>query len=318
MQGRQTNPKVGRRWGRQVTAAVKRLGVPVGLRLGSFRHYPPRELRVASPAAFEGPPGPSISIVTPSFNQAPFLEATLRSVLDQGYEPLEYIVQDGGSTDGSVDVIQRHASDLTHWESAPDAGQSDAINCGFAHSTGEIMAWLNSDDLILPGTLACVAQFFRDHPDVDVVYGHRFIIDEQGRDVGRWVLPSHWRGAILWRCYVPQETMFWRRLIWQAAGGYVDASLQFAMDWDLVLRFHAAGAKFHRIPRFLGAFRTHDQQKSLAWVEETGVAEFEQLRRKYLRGMAKSQAARMGSAIHLLRSIGSTWAYQCGLNSPRT
>jgi len=123
---------------------------------------------------------PRITIVTPSFNQAFFLEATLRSVLDQNYSNLEYIIMDGGSTDGSVDVIQRYADRLAHWEAHRDLGQADAIYRGFERSTGDILGWLNSDDLLLPGSLQKVGEFFAARPDVDCVVAGCITIDAAG------------------------------------------------------------------------------------------------------------------------------------------
>ena len=155
-----------------------------------------------------------ISIVTPSFNQGHVLEATLRSVLDQGYSALQYVVQDGGSTDASVAILERYSARLFAWESARDGGQSAAINRGLRRTTGDIMAYLNSDDILLPGSLAYVADFFARHPDVDVVYGHRVLIDDTGAEVGRWVLPPHDDRVIAFADFIPQETMFWRRRAW--------------------------------------------------------------------------------------------------------
>ena len=223
------------------------------------------------------PSPPSISIVTPSFNQGHVLEETIRSVLEQGYPALEYIVQDGGSTDGSVGILERYTSRLTYWESAPDGGQSAAINLGMQRTTGEIMAYLNSDDLLLPGSLAYVADFFQTHPDVDVVYGHRVLIDEGSQEIGRWVLPPHDEHAIAFADFIPQETMFWRRSAWERAGARIDESFQFAMDWDLILRFRDAGLTFRRLPRFLGAFRVWPDQKSLSWWLPFGRRESERL-----------------------------------------
>src|SRR5262249_1995819 len=178
-----------------------------------------------------------IAIVTPSFNQGAFLERTLASVLGQQYPRLEYVVQDGGSTDGTLAVLQRYRDQLTHWESVRDRGQAHAINLGFRRTTGDIMAYLNSDDLLFPGALAFVARYFAAHPQVDVVYGHRVIIDEQDQEVGRWVLPPHEDEVLSWTDPVPQETVFWRRRVWERVGGAMDESFQFALDWDLLLRF---------------------------------------------------------------------------------
>ena len=132
---------------------------------------------------------------------------------------------------------------------------AQAINRGFAHSTGDIMAYLNADDLLLPGSLNFVAAYFEAHPDIDVVYGHRVLIDADGAEIGRWVLPPHEDEVLSWADFVPQETLFWRRDMGERAGGAMDESFRFALDWDLLLRFRDAGARFVRLPRFLGAFR---------------------------------------------------------------
>lgn len=219
---------------------------------------PAKYLREQAPS-----PAPGVSIVTPSYQQGRFLGRTLYSVVNQGYPALEYVVEDGGSTDETLDVLQRFGPLLTRWRSEHDDGQADAINRGFAGSSGEIMAWLNSDDLLLPGSLAYVARFFADNPDVDVVYGNRIMIDENDAQIGTWILPPHDDLALTLADHIPQETIFWRRRIWEAAGGHVDPSFSYALDWDLLLRFRDAGARMVRLPRYLGAFRVHNEQKSM-------------------------------------------------------
>lgn len=235
-------------------------------RYGILHQYKPRGLVLPSRYSKESIPrdAPVISIVTPSYNQAVFLERTMHSVLDQKYPRLQYIVQDGGSTDGSAQLIEQFGDQLTHWESAPDRGQASAINLGFRHATGAILAYLNSDDVLLPGSLAYVARYFTDHPEVDVIYGHRIVIDSNDGETARWIMPPHDDEILSWEDCVPQETMFWRREIWERVGARLDESFQFAMDWDLILRFREAGARFARVPRFLGAFRTQPDQKTLA------------------------------------------------------
>jgi len=225
---------------------------------------------------------PALSIVTPSYNQGMFLERTMRSVLDQEYPRLEYIVQDGGSNDGTKELLRSYGDKLHHWESHADSGQAQAINFGFRHATGDILAYLNSDDLLLPGSLAYVARYFNAHPDVDVLYGHRIIIDVNDQEVGRWILPPHEDDLLSWADFVPQETLFWRRRIWERVGGRLDTSFQFALDWDLLIRFRDAGARFTRVPRFLGAFRVHPQQKTSARIADLGYAEMLRLRQRCL------------------------------------
>jgi glycosyltransferase involved in cell wall biosynthesis len=251
-------------------------------RLGILRQHPPKTLRPppAYAASLPAAAAPRISIVTPSFHQAPFIERTIASVLDQQYPNLEYHVQDGASGDGTRDILERYAGRLSSWESTPDQGQTEAINRGFAHTTGEIMAWLNSDDILLPGALARVGDFFGRNPEVDVVYGHRILIDENDREIGRWILPRHDDKVLSWADFVPQETLFWRRALWDKAGGRVDESFRFAMDWDLLVRFRNAGARFERLPYFLGGFRIHPQQKTSAAISDVGFKEMDRIRER--------------------------------------
>lgn len=251
-------------------------------KLGSLHQHPPRPMYI--PSHYKHPASisdlPSISIITPSFNHGRFIERTITSVLNQQYPGLQYIVQDAASTDETLDVLNRYSSVLAHVESAPDTGFGNGINRGFGHATGEIMGWLNSDDLLLPGALSYVGRYFAEHPDVDVVYGHRVVIDEHDAEIGRWVLPPHDSEVLTWADYVPQETLFWRRRIWDKAGGAIDESFRFAIDWDLLLRFREAGATFARLPRFLGAFRVHPHQKTSAEMSSIGIQEMNRLRER--------------------------------------
>ena len=266
-------------WTRRVFDGRQWLKKIIRVPLGIHCQYRPRPLTV--PPHYTNPASPSspltFSIVTPSYNQGPYLEKTLRSVLDQNYPHLEYVVQDGGSSDESKDVLARYGNRLTSWESRPDRGQAHAINLGFRHCGGDVFAYLNSDDLLLPGTLHYVADYFDSHPNVDVVYGHRVVIDSDDAEVGRWVLPPHDNNFLRWADFVPQETLFWRRRIWEKVGATLDESFQFALDWDLLLRFLDAGARFARLPRFLGAFRVHSEQKTSAQLFELGLPEMNRL-----------------------------------------
>jgi glycosyltransferase involved in cell wall biosynthesis/GT2 family glycosyltransferase len=295
--------------------AKKRLGRLLLPTAGVLRQHSPRPLAIRAGAATEVAPCPAplISVVTPSYNQAAFLERTIRSVLSQNYPRLEYIVQDGGSSDATALVLRRFAASLTHWESIPDHGQAHALNLGFRHTTGEIMAYLNSDDLLLPGSLAAVARFFAGHPDVDVVYSHRVIIDPDDQEVGRWVLPPHDNDILAWDDYVPQETLFWRRSIWERAGGRMDESFHFALDWDLLLRFRKAGARFVRLPRFLGAFRIHPQQKTSARFTELYYPEVRRLRERcHGRTIAREEVLR-ARRPYLRRQVLFRQLYRLGL-----
>lgn len=222
----------------------------------------------------------TISIVTPTLNGAQFLLYTIESVLAQEYPSVEYIIQDGGSTDETLGILDAYKDKLAHVASEKDDGMAQAINRGFAHASGAIMAYLNSDDVLLPGTLQYVAAYFETHPDVDVVYGHRVLIDEHNAEIGRWVLPPHDDAMLSWADYVPQETMFWRRSVWDRAGGEMDESFRFALDWDLLLRFRDLGARFKRLPRFLAAFRVHAVQKTSVELGDVGAGEMARLRKR--------------------------------------
>jgi glycosyltransferase involved in cell wall biosynthesis len=266
-------------------------------RIGSLRQHPPRPLML--PRSYFRTVSPdeplTISIVTPSLNQGRFLERTLTSVIQQRYPALQYVVEDGGSTDESIEIIRRLEALITSWRSAEDLGQADAINRGFAHTSGEIMGWLNSDDVLLPGSLAYVAGYFATHPDVDVVYGDRLLIDEDDQEIGAWVLPAHDDSVLRITDFVPQETLFWRRSAWEAAGGALDLEFHYALDWDLLLRFQQTGARIVHLSRFLGAFRVHDDQKTLrlesAGLDETAV----------LRGRTYGRAVRVDEFPRVLR-----------------
>jgi glycosyltransferase involved in cell wall biosynthesis len=294
---------------RRATAMV------LGARLHKLHQYHSREMKIpawyAKAALPENPP--IISIVTPSYNQGQFLEKTITSVLDQGYPRLEYVVQDGGSKDDSVQVMEKYRSRLLHAESKRDKGQGNAINLGFVHANkGEIMAYLNSDDILLPGSLNYVASYFQAHPEVDVVYGHRIIIDQHDREVGRWVLPRHSDKMLVWADYIPQETMFWRRRIWDKVGG-IDESFRFALDWDLLLRFRDAGAKFVRLPRFLGAFRLHITQKTSAEMSDVGTHEMGLLRQRVHGAPMGLEQIRKNLRGYMLAHVWHNWLYRLGL-----
>lgn len=203
---------------------------------------------------------PRISIVTPSFNDAAYLEKTIRSVLEQGYPNLEYIIVDGGSTDGSVEIIRKYEHSLAWWCSEPDGGMYDAINKGFNHATGEIMGWINSDDIHHPGSLFILAELFGEHENVNWVQGIPNVVDERGRVVyinQSAIADKYWfylKRHVKSRRYIQQESTFWRRSLWEKAGGYVSSKFKYAGDFELWLRFF----KYDRIvsvPALLGAFR---------------------------------------------------------------
>jgi glycosyltransferase involved in cell wall biosynthesis len=183
-----------------------------------------------------------ISLITPSFNQAQFIRRTIDSVLEQqGNFELDYRVLDGGSTDGTLDILASYGNQL-QWVSEPDRGQVDAINKGLRSATGDVVGWLNSDDVLLPGALARVADGFKAHPEVEWVHGRCLIIDEHDTEVRRWVTAyKHFRSRrhtlenLLTENYISQMTVFWRRSV-QEAIGYLDPEIRYAFDYDLILR----------------------------------------------------------------------------------
>uniref|UniRef100_A0A7V0Z6Q1 Glycosyltransferase n=1 Tax=candidate division WOR-3 bacterium TaxID=2052148 RepID=A0A7V0Z6Q1_UNCW3 len=204
---------------------------------------------------------PKISIVTPSYNQAEFLERTILSVLNQNYPNLEYIIIDGGSTDNTLDIIHHYAKKLAFFQSKPDDGQADAIKQGFARATGDILLWVNSDDLLLPDALTDIARYFIRHPNVDLVIGRSIIIDSDARVLRKiWPVKPSFESLYYWGCGFNQVASAWRRTLYDDVGG-IDPSLHFCMDYDLYLRF-LHKCKVGIIPRYLAAYRIHSASKS--------------------------------------------------------
>ena len=278
----------------------------------TYEQHPPRPLDLSALRGQVNLPKqvPSIAIVTPSFNHARFLPATIDSVIGQNYPALFYHVQDGGSNDGTVNILNGYDGRIS-WRSAPDKGQADAINLGFAGVDCDIMAYLNSDDILLPGALASVAKFFSERPDVDVVYGHRIFIDHDGSEIGRAILPAHSAKALHYAGYVPQETMFWRRRVWDGIGP-MDIQFQYALDWDFMLRAQDAGFKFKRLREFHACFRVHDEQKTTR-IYELGRKEMEKLRLRKLGHVPTQREIYRAIMPYLLRQFVFHWSYQLGI-----
>ncbi len=211
---------------------------------------------------------PPITVITPSFNQAQFLEQTITSILDQGYPNLEYIIIDGGSTDHSVEIIQKYADRLTYWVSEKDRGQTHAINKGLERATGDIIAYLNSDDYYLPGTLHQVAEYFGQHPDVDLLHGRCRSVDVNGEKIGERFgdISSYSEILDLWdvwwakRNFVQPE-VFWSRRITEKIGLFRE-DLYFVMDYEYWLRILQAGGKVGQLDSELACFRLQPNQKS--------------------------------------------------------
>lgn len=234
-------------------------------------------------------PLPLISVVTPNYNYGHYLEATMRSVLDQQAPNLEYIVIDDGSTDQSPDLIQRYASQLAYWEHQPNQGQAQAINHGFAQSSGEIMAWLNSDDKYLPWTLEVVTAIFQDCPEVEWLTTGRLLLwnpagtpwnvintDGYGRKLfysGRYAL-----GTSVCSLVIQQESTFWRRSLWERAGSSLRSGLSM-LDFDLWARFWQL-ADLYTVPIPLAGYRVHPTARSVREPEKS-CREFAQILAEY-------------------------------------
>ena len=206
---------------------------------------------------------PRISVVTPCLNGADYLEAAMDSVLSQGYPDLEYVVVDGGSTDGSVEIIRKHSAHLAFWVSEPDRGHAHALNKGFTKTTGPIMGWLNHDDVLLPGSLGLLAHLFGAFAEIEWLTAQPGHVDGQGALVGAYP-PRLWSrlgfltGDYQW---IQQESTYWRRGLWQRAGGSVSEEYEMASDFELWMRFFRH-ARLYSTYGLVGAFRFRPDQRT--------------------------------------------------------
>lgn len=224
---------------------------------------------------------PRITVVTPSFQMGRVLETTLRSVVDQGYPELEYIVMDGGSTDGSVEILERYTDRIAYWQSEPDAGQTHAIRAGFARATGEVLCWVNADDLLMPGALAAVGAWFAEDAARRFLVSHALRLDALGRPLRRWYAAPPTYRAVLYGGSNPgfaQPAAFWTRAAYEAAGG-IDADYTSIMDVAWYLRL-LEGGPAGLLHAFTAAFREHGDQKSGVLREATR-AELERIRARH-------------------------------------
>jgi glycosyltransferase involved in cell wall biosynthesis len=204
---------------------------------------------------------PKITVVTPSFNQVEFLERTILSVLNQDYPNLEYVVIDGGSTDGSVDIIRKYEDRLAYWVSEPDRGQTEAINKGLRRATGEWLAWQNSDDVYYPGVFWDVARAAARHPEADLIIGNMKLIDSLDHELRyfHYVTPSH--GALLAEGMVlTNQAAFWRRGVHDEIG-WLDESLHYCFDYEWFLRLTEKHRGVH-VNKLWGGYRLHDETKT--------------------------------------------------------
>ncbi len=235
----------------------------------SFRHSPANVIskmsnRSAGNSATMAIVGPKISVVMPSYNQQEFIERSILSVLNQNYPNLEFIIIDGGSKDGTVDIIKKYESIIAYWISEPDNGQSDALNKGFARATGDICGWLNSDDIYMPGAFERVVAAFSRHPEKDIVFGDWLAINIEGRILAHEyafdfnLSQLKYEGAA-----INAQAMFWRCEVHERFGGFL-VSLHNTMDYQMILAFgiNEGNSAFLRVPEALGCFRRYDAQKT--------------------------------------------------------
>jgi hypothetical protein len=215
-----------------------------------------------------------VCIVTPSLNQAEFIEETIRSVLTQDYPNIAYMVVDGGSRDGTLDILRRHEGEL-RWTSGEDDGQSDAINRGFAAGSGEIIAWLNADDRYTPGAFRAAVEAFVQEPSLDLVYGQAVFIDRAGRSLGaaRHGEPWNLRELVHGTNFVQQPAAFFRRTAFEAVGG-LDVDLHYVMDYDLWIRLGSRGT-VRFMPQVLAEVRMYAETKTATG----GLPRFEEMER---------------------------------------
>jgi len=257
---------------------------------------------------------PLVSIITPSYNQVAYLEQTIHSVLAQNYPNIQYLISDGGSTDGSVDIIRKYADHISWWVSEPDLGQADAINKGVAHSDGEIIAWLNSDDIYAPGAIASAVRALQDHPEAGLVYGRAVSITSKSRPLNdlafdRWGVDDLAAFNIL-----TQPAVFIRREAWERAGG-LDPSYHMLLDHHLWLRI-AAQFPIVGIPEVWAFARHHPTAKNVAQAEKFGQEAFRilawmqtdpTLSLVFARHPRKIQAATLRFSARYLLDGGKAW-----------
>jgi len=244
-------------------------------------------------------PLPRISLITPVRNSAPYLEQTIRSILLQNYPNLEYFIVDGGSTDGTLDIVRKYESQISGWISEPDRGMYDALNKGFARTSGEIMGWISATDMLHVGGLCVVGSVFRQLPEVEWITGRPTTFNEEGMTVGvfnlmRWSRYRFLGGA---NRYIQQESTFWRRSLWDKAGRYVDASRRMASDFELWVRFFRH-ASLYTVDALIGGFRLHAASLGVQQVAEIHRIQDE---------IIESELSRLSTfrSLKLLREISS-------------
>ena len=246
----------------------------------------------------------TLTVVTPSYNQARFLDETLRSVLSQRDRVHEYYVLDGGSTDGSVDLIKKYDDRIDFWVSEKDKGQSDAIHRGFQRATGDVLCWLNSDDVFLPGALQRVIDAFDRHPEWDVLTAWHVQTDADSRILSMHRIPRDGHDLAKWGIiHVCQQTCFFRRRVYEAVGG-LNLDLHCVMDGDLWLRMFRHGTTWGHVPHYLAAFRQHPAAKNSSWHAKYA-EEYQWLYRTYPEYCAPNLKHKAGRGFYWLTQLAS-------------
>ena len=242
-------------------SALVRVHYLVGLKRNFVRHS--CNCNEASPVLDERSEWPLVSIITPSYNQGHFIEETILSVIGQDYPCLEHIVIDGGSTDGTLDILRKYDGRIK-WISEPDEGQANAINKGFQRAGGDILGWINSDDVYTEGAIKAVVGFLADHPDVTMVHGDCALIDSKGRVKSIRKTANFGLDKLLGIVTIAQPTVFFRREVLGLIG-LLDESLSFVLDWEYWVRMGIYGLKMKHVPRVQASFREHDDSKTLSY-----------------------------------------------------
>jgi glycosyltransferase involved in cell wall biosynthesis len=222
---------------------------------------------------------PIVSVITPTYNQARFIKATIESVLSQNYSPLEYIIVDDGSTDTTRDILESYGTRL-RWITKHNAGQSSAVNDGWRMASGDILGWLNSDDMYLPNAVSTAVSFLQNHPDVDAVYGGAYDSDEEGHLLRRSPTEPFNLARLAERDIICQPSVFLRRSLVERIGG-LDASLYYCMDYEYWIRIGQSGSRFGFVPEYLAVHRVHHGTKTASGGATNFVEIMEMLRRRY-------------------------------------
>ena len=248
---------------------------------------------------------PKISIVTPSFNQGQYIEQTILSVLNQNYPNLEYFIIDGCSTDNTVEIIKKYADRISYWVSEKDSGQAEAIAKGFSRATGDVLAWINSDDIYLPGAIAEFSAAFEAHPNWDALTAYHVRMDEGSRILTLHRIPAENPVAAQWGWHhVNQQTCFFKRVVYEKVGG-MNLNQHCVLDTDLWLRMFEAGTTWGHIPKYLAGFRSHAAAKGAAdskWAQRYAHEE-ECMRTKFPQYCAANLKHRLGLMAYKARQI---------------